>query len=235
MFREADGGTLLLDEIGELPTSLQVKLLRVLQEHRVRPVGGTREVAFDVRVVAATNRPIEADVKDGRFRQDLYYRLNVIRIEIPPLRDRPSDVRRLAVPMLDRFSADMGKQAPHFTSEALRALESYPYPGNVRELENMMERAVALVSGPTIDIGDLPAEVTGLDSIDPGVTELPEAGCDLAGVLDHVERRLIQQALVRSGGIRKAAAELLGISFRSFRYRLDKLGIDPDDASSTDR
>ncbi|MBW2529507.1 MAG: sigma-54-dependent Fis family transcriptional regulator [Deltaproteobacteria bacterium] len=234
MFREAQGGTLLLDEVGELPQVLQVKLLRVLQEHRVRPVGGTTEIEVDVRVIAATNRPIDDDVQQGRFRRDLYYRLNVIRIEIPPLRDRPGDVRRLAAPMAERLSAAMGRDAPRFTPEALAALESYSFPGNVRELENIMERAIALVSGTTIDLVDLPAEVTGLDSVHRSDVELAPEGCDLDVSLARVERGLILQALERAEGVRKEAAKLLGISFRSLRYRLDKLGIDPDGSRTSE-
>ena len=223
LFREADGGTLLLDEVGELPASLQVKLLRVLQERKVRAVGGAAEVPVDVRVLAATNRDVEADVRENRFRQDLYYRLNVIRIELPPLRDRPGEVPRLAERFLRRFAAETGKDVRALTADALRALDAYAFPGNVRELENMMERAVALASGPAIGLGDLPSAVAGLSaSPAPLLAELPEEGCNLDDVLNEVERRLILQALSRTAGVRKAAARLLGVTFRSFRYRLAK-------------
>jgi len=223
LFREADGGTLLLDEVGELPASLQVKLLRALQERRVRPVGGASEVPVDVRVLAATNRDVEADVQQGKFRQDLYYRLNVIRLELPPLRDRPGDVPRLAERFVRRFAAEMGKDVRGLTPDALRALDAYAFPGNVRELENMMERAVALASGPSIGLGDLPPAVSGLSaSPAPLLADLPPEGCALDDVLGEVERRLILQALARTGGVRKAAAKLLGITFRSLRYRLAK-------------
>ncbi|MGK4004321.1 sigma-54 dependent transcriptional regulator [Sorangium sp. So ce1036] len=223
LFREADGGTLLLDEIGELPAALQVKLLRVLQERKVRPVGAAAEIAVDVRVLAATNRDVEAEVREGRFRQDLYYRLNVIRIELPPLRERPEDISRLAERFIRRFAAELGKDVRGLTTDAVRALDAYTFPGNVRELENMMERAVALAGGPTIGLGDLPSAVAGLSaSPAPLLAELPPGGCALDDVLGEVERRLILQALERTGGVRKAAAKLLGVTFRSLRYRLAK-------------
>jgi two-component system response regulator PilR (NtrC family) len=227
LFREAEGGTLLLDEVGELPLSLQVKLLRVLQEKRVRPVGGAAEVPIDVRVLAATNRDIEADVEAGKFRQDLYYRLNVIRVELPPLRERPGDVPRLAEQFVRTYAREMGKDVRGFTADALRALDAYAFPGNVRELENMMERAVALASGPTIGLGDLPTAVTG-NVAGPAakLVDLPEGGIKLDDVLGEIERRLILQALDKTGGVRTAAAKLLGVTFRSLRYRLEKLGLD---------
>jgi two-component system response regulator PilR (NtrC family) len=238
LFREADGGTVLLDEVGELPASLQVKLLRVLQERKVRPVGGGQEITVDVRVLAATNRDVEADVREGKFRQDLYYRLNVIRIELPTLRDRPEDVSRLADRFVHRFAAELGKDVRGLTSDALRALDVYAFPGNVRELENMIERAVALASSPAIGLGDLPPAVSGLSaSPAPLLADLPQEGCALDEVLGEVERRLILQALARTGGVRKAAAKLLGVTFRSLRYRLAKhalevAGTDDDDAET---
>ncbi|WP_438037090.1 sigma-54-dependent transcriptional regulator [Sorangium sp. So ce204] len=229
LFREADGGTLLLDEIGELPAALQVKLLRVLQERKVRPVGAAAEIAVDVRVLAATNRDVEAEVRQGRFRQDLYYRLNVIRIELPPLRERPGDISRLAERFLRRFAAELGKDVRGLTTDAVRALDTYGFPGNVRELENMMERAVALAGGPTIGLGDLPTAVAGLSaSPAPLLAQLPPEGCALDEVIGELERRLILQALERTGGVRKAAAKLLGVSFRSLRYRLAKHALAAD-------
>ncbi|HLV20573.1 MAG TPA: sigma-54 dependent transcriptional regulator [Polyangiaceae bacterium] len=232
LFREAHGGTLLLDEVGELPLPLQVKLLRVLQERAVRPVGATQEFPVDVRVLAATNRDVEADVAKGSFRQDLYYRLNVIRLELPPLRDRREDVPLLAETFIRRFAAEMGKDVIGFTPDALRALERYAFPGNVRELENIIERAVALAGARTIGLGDLPQEVSGLSAApSPALLDLPPDGCALDEVLAEVERRLLVEALDRTGGVRKAAAKLLGITFRSLRYRLAKhsLGDDSDD------
>ncbi|WP_437667535.1 sigma-54-dependent transcriptional regulator [Sorangium sp. So ce1182] len=229
LFREADGGTLLLDEIGELPAALQVKLLRVLQERKVRPVGAAAEIAVDVRLLAATNRNVEVEVREGRFRQDLYYRLNVIRIELPPLRERQGDISRLADRFLRRFATELGKDVRGLTTDAVRALDAYAFPGNVRELENMMERAVALAGGPSIGLGDLPSTVAGLSaSPAPLLAELPPDGCMLDEVIGEVERRLILQALERTGGVRKAAAKLLGVSFRSLRYRLAKHALAAD-------
>ena len=232
LFCDGDGGTVLLDEVGELPAALQVKLLRVLQERVVRPVGSSEEVPVDVRILAATNRDVEADVEQGRFRQDLYYRLNVIRLSLPPLRDRREDVPLLADKFRERFAHEMGKDIVGFTPDALRAIERYDFPGNVRELENIVERAVALAGSRVIGLGDLPRTVSGqLGAPEPGLLTLPPEGCELDAVLHEVERRLLIDALERTGGVRKAAAKLLGVTFRSLRYRLDKhaLGADLDD------
>ncbi len=237
LFREADGGTVLLDEVGELPLSLQVKLLRVLQERSVRPVGAAQEVPVDVRVLAATNRDVEADVASGKFRQDLYYRLNVIRLTLPPLRDRLEDVPLLAERFIQRFAAEMGKEVVGFTPDGLRALTAYSYPGNVRELENLIERAVALSGSRVIGLGDLPESMSGHASA-PAQTllDLPAGGLNLDEVLNEAERRLLVAALERTGGVRKRAAEVLGITFRSLRYRLQKqgLGDDADDDGDGD-
>ncbi len=220
---------MLLDEIGELPLSLQVKLLRVLQERKVRSVGATTEVSVDVRVLAATNRNVEDDVKAARFRQDLYYRLNVIRIEVPPLAERREDIRPLAEHFLLRCAAEQQKDIHGFSPDALRALDVYPFPGNVRELENVVERAVALATGPTIGLGDLPREVSGAaGQPGPSLVGLPEGGCNLDEVLGEVERRLLIQALERSGGVRTQAAKLLGVTLRSLRYRLQKQALGGD-------
>jgi len=229
LFREAEGGTVMLDEVGELPLSLQVKLLRILQERVVRPVGSSQEVPIDVRVLAATNRNVEADVAGGKFRQDLYYRLNVIRIELPALRERREDVPLLAERFMRRFSDEFGKNVVGFTPDALRALQTYGFPGNVRELENMMERAVALAGSRVIGLGDFPREVSGAAaSPGPSLLELPPNGCNLDEVMTEVERRFLVEALGRTGGVRKAASRVLGISFRSLRYRLEKHGLDAD-------
>ncbi|MFO0676412.1 MAG: sigma-54 dependent transcriptional regulator [Polyangiaceae bacterium] len=230
IFREADGGTVMLDEVGELPLSLQVKLLRVLQEKKVRGVGATAEVGIDVRVLAATNRNVEDDVKVGKFRQDLYYRLNVLRLEVPSLRDRRDDVPELAEYFLRRCALDHAKDVRGFTSDALRALRAYGFPGNVRELENVVERAVALSTGSLIGLGDLPVEISGgTDTPTSLLLDLPEEGCDIESVLGEVERRLLVQALDRANGVRTAAAKHLGLTLRTLRYRLQKYALDSDD------
>jgi two-component system response regulator PilR (NtrC family) len=230
IFRDADGGTVLLDEVGELPLNVQVKLLRVLQEKKVRGIGESNETSIDVRVLAATNRVVEDDIKSGKFRQDLYYRLNVIRIEVPPLRVRREDVGELAKHFLERCSREQSKHIRGFSSDALRALDTYDFPGNVRELENIVERAVALATGQQIGLGDLPHEVSGAAAQpSPALVTLPDAGCDLDSVLGEVERRLILQALDRSGGVRTSAAKSLGVTLRSLRYRLQKHALQDED------
>jgi two-component system response regulator PilR (NtrC family) len=187
-------------------------------------------VSVDVRVLAATNRNVEQDVKDGKFRQDLYYRLNVIRMELPPLRERREDIAEIAESLLRRCAAEHKKEIVGFSPDALRALDGYAFPGNVRELENVVERAVALAQASVIGLGDLPREVVGRAAgITPELLTLPEEGCDLDQVLGEAERRLILQALERSGGVRAQAAKTLGITLRSLRYRLQKLGVAIDD------
>jgi two-component system, NtrC family, response regulator PilR len=228
LFRAAHGGTLFLDEVGELPTPLQVKLLRVLQERKVRPVGGTQELEVDVRVVAATNRDVAQAVRDGSFRQDLFYRLNVIRIELPPLRERVEDIPMLATHFLQKHSAIEGKRLS-FSSEALSFIAQQSYPGNVRELENTVERAVALASEPYVVRADLAGpEATSAPALTYPAGRLPPEGLDLDACLGEVERTLIVQALERTGGNRTHAAKLLRTSFRSLRYRLVKYGLSDD-------
>jgi two-component system response regulator PilR (NtrC family) len=230
MFQEADGGTLFLDEIGELSQGLQVKLLRALQERKVKPVGASEELEVDARVVAATNRDLEAEVARGAFRADLYYRLNVIEIHIPPLRHRREDVPLLAEHFLRRFGTEHGRQL-RFSADAMRKLETYDFPGNVRELENMIERAVALSSEAVITANDLP-EVKGARETPELTQEFPPDGVDLDRLLSEYERAWVERALERTGGVRKRAATLLGISFRSLRYRLEKLGLEKGDEDS---
>ncbi|MCP4446677.1 MAG: sigma-54-dependent Fis family transcriptional regulator [Myxococcales bacterium] len=230
LIRRADKGTLFLDEIGELSLGLQVKLLRVLQERTVRPVGGEDEVAVDVRVLAATNRELEEEVARGAFRNDLYYRLNVIELRIPPLRQRITDIPLLAEHFLTRHAAGLPREIRGFTPQALRHLEQYDYPGNVRELENMIERAVTLADGPLIDVLDLPERKTPAPH--PGEhlpSVFPEDGIDLDRAIADFERGIVEQAMTQAGGVRKRAAGLLGITFRSLRYRLAKLGLDTHD------
>ncbi|MFO0681259.1 MAG: sigma-54 dependent transcriptional regulator [Sandaracinus sp.] len=224
LFVAAKGGTLFLDEIGELPTTLQVKLLRALQERMVRPVGAAKEIEVDVRVVAATNRDIEADVQKGTFRQDLFYRLNVIRIHLPPLRERPEDVPVLAEHFLRKHAALAGKRLA-FAPEAIRWIVAQPFPGNVRELENVVERAVTLSTGQRVTVDDLDARLAPTPAA--SVASLPALveGFDLDAWLAEQERGLLVRALEHAGGNQTAAAKLLGTTFRSFRYRLRKLGI----------
>ena len=231
LFEAAHGGTILLDEIGELPAQLQVKLLRALQERRVKPVGATAEREIDVRVIAATHRDLEAEVERGAFRRDLFYRLNVVEIQLPPLHARREDIPILAEHFLRKHAAALAIPVTAITPDALKALCDYDYPGNVRELENLIERAVTLSSGARVDRTALPellprrrgiATRTGVAS----APAFPEEGVDLDRMLAELERDLINRALERCGGVRKRAAKILGISFRSLRYRLAKLGVD---------
>ncbi|MBM4320517.1 MAG: sigma-54-dependent Fis family transcriptional regulator [Deltaproteobacteria bacterium] len=230
-FDEADNSTLFLDEIGELSPTLQVKLLRVLQERKIKPVGGTREKNVDVRLICATNRELEEEVRLGRFREDLYYRINVIQIRLPPLRERKEDIPALTVHFVDHFCRENGRQVMEISSRALAALCSYGFPGNVRELENIVERAVALSTGGSLDLELLPAAVTSACSpagLPLQALEIPEEGIDLERIVGELERDLLVKALRKTRGVRKDAAELLGITFRSIRYRLDKFGLDDE-------
>ena len=228
LFQQADGGTLFLDEIGELSLNLQVKLLRVLQERQVKPVGGTREQDVAVRVIAATNRELEAEVARGAFRSDLYYRLNVIELRLPALRQRREDIPLLIDQFLRRFATEQGKHGLSITPEAMQALQDYDYPGNVRELENLIERAVTLAGDKQIGTDVLPPLRSSPDMgrRDGMALEIPEEGIDLDRVLGEYERQIIERALEQCGGVRKRAAQLLHISFRSLRYRLAKLDIE---------
>jgi two-component system response regulator PilR (NtrC family) len=231
LFRAAHGGTLFLDEIGELPLALQVKLLRVLQQRSVRPIGAEEEIPIDVRIVAATNRDIEQEVAAGRFREDLFYRLNVINLHLPPLRERSEDVPLLAEHFLAKHSAAQNRRLT-FGPGALRHLLSLPLRGNVRELENLVERAVTLAAGPRIEPTDLSHKALAAPptAATQSTFELPAFGFDLDGHLAETERQALQAALSKTGGVRTDAAKLLRMSFRSFRYRLAKYGLgDPGD------
>jgi two-component system response regulator PilR (NtrC family) len=219
-FQVADGGTLFLDEVAELPLTMQVKLLRAIQEKRVRKVGATGEEAVDVRVICATHQDLKTLVEQGRFRQDLFYRLNVIELRMPALRECREDIPKMAQHILERLARTAGFIPPLLTARALEALQSYPFPGNVRELENVLERALALMTGDCIDAVDLnlaPAQLPGL----PATT----VGGFLQDHLDHVERQSIIDALNQSNNNRTAAARLLGVTFRSLRYRMARLGM----------
>ena len=226
LFEAAHRGTLLLDEVGETLPSLQVKLLRVLQEKRIRRVGGTDEVEVDVRVVAATNRPLDRLVQEGRFREDLFYRLNVIPIRVPALRERREDVPLLANHFLERFGREMGKPLAKISSEAMECLMRYSWPGNVRELENVIERAVALETSPAILAERLPDGVRqGIAPAGPAVLDdaaplVP--GFSLDRHLEELESSLVRRALDQADGNRGEACRLLGISSRSLRYLIQK-------------
>lgn len=230
LFRAAGRGTIFLDEIGELPPPLQVKMLRVLQERTVRPLGETAEIPVEARVIAATNQDLEKMVKESLFRKDLYYRLNVIHMEIPPLRKRKEDIPLLVEHFLQRISSDHNMPVRRLTTEAAKRLAGYTYPGNVRELANLLERTVTLTATDEIDVDDLPDELSRWGgAVASEFPTLPDEGFDLAQVLTKIERDLINQALARTDGVRTKAASLLGISFRSLRYRLSKLGLGTDD------
>jgi len=229
LFHAAQDGTLFLDEIGELPLSLQVKLLRAIQERRIRPVGDNADVEVDVRLVAATNRDLASDVRSGRFREDLYYRLNVVEIRVPALRERREDVLPLADHFLRRFAAEHGRPVPSLSADAKRRLSEYWFPGNVRELENLIERAVALSTGDEVTVDALPPvlRAAGAHALSPG-GPLP-AGFSLEEYLAQIERELIDRAMTEGRGVKKDAAALLGLTFRQFRHRVKKLSGQPED------
>lgn len=232
-FHAASGGTLFLDEVADLPLALQVKLLRVIQEKRVRRVGATQEEDCDVRIVSATHKSLAQEVAAGRFRQDLFYRLNVLQLEMPPLRELGEDIELIALGILRRIT-----RSPEatFTEAARRALRSYDFPGNVRELENVIERAVALAEAPErIDAADLRLRPDDSPVLHAAAATAAAPGSGLAGrtplqdYLDRCERETLELALAQTRGNRTQAAKLLGITFRSMRYRLARLGMNPDD------
>ncbi len=231
LIRSAEGGTLFLDEVADLPLHMQVKLLRVIQEKSIRPVGETREMPVDVRLLSATHRKLDELVKAGKFREDLYYRINVIELRVPALRERLDDVPPLVDMLLDRIAGQIGVTRPQIGDEAMDKLLSYSYPGNVRELENILERAVTLCSEDRIEPEDI--------QLKPGqlLTDLPElAGRDISvgepgadgleGQLEHIQREAIIRALEQTRYNKTKAAELLGMTFRQLRYRVKKLGIE---------
>ena len=234
LFEAAHNGTLLLDEVAELPVAMQVKLLRVLQERKVKPVGGVSEREVDVRIVAATNRDLETEVEKASFRQDLYYRLNVIQVRLPPLRERREDLPLLVDHFIRKFSAEHGRYVVGASPEVMSALMAYHFPGNVRELENMIERAVTLSAADWLSIDAFPnlAGMRASESATVAAGSLPVDGLDLERYLEDHERTLLIKALERTGGNRTEAARLLHVSFRSMRYRLSKLGITGIDAAA---
>jgi two-component system response regulator PilR (NtrC family) len=227
LFEVAGSGTLFLDEVGELPAPVQVKLLRTLQERKIRRVGGSADLAVSARIVAATNRDLAEEVKAGRFREDLYYRLNVIQVRMPALRERREDLPLFLQHFIDRFSEELGRSQPALDPQASRLLLAYDYPGNVRELANVVERAVTLCDGDEVTPSSLSPVVRGAALTAVGATTaLPPEGMDLQAHLDAIERAVLEQALRRTGGVKTEAARLLSLTFRSLRYRLAKFGIE---------
>lgn len=237
LFRSAQGGTLFLDEVADLPLPMQVKLLRAIQEKAVRPVGDTREVPVDIRVLSATHKNLPELVAEGSFRQDLFYRINVIELAVPPLRERAEDIELLARHILERIARDYECPPATLTADAIASLQRYHFPGNVRELENILERAYTLCEDDRIDAPDLhfgngaeaPAlqpHSTSQDTETPTAPDLPEGEMDLEGFLESVEKQAIEKALEATRWNKTAAAKRLGISFRALRYKLKKLGMD---------
>jgi two-component system response regulator PilR (NtrC family) len=227
LFEVADEGTIFLDEISELPLLMQVKLLRVLQDKEFKRVGGTEDIRVDVRIMSATNKDLEGAVKEKLFREDLFYRLNVIQIKLPPLRERREDIPLLAEHFLKKYSEELNKNISRISSEAFHILLNYEFPGNVRELQNIIERAVALEATQELTAQNLSSYLDEQISLKKGPVdlEIPSEGIDLEKVVEDLERTLLLKALDRTKGIKKKAAELLHINFRSMRYRLEKYGL----------
>ena len=227
LFEVADEGTIFLDEISELPLLMQVKLLRVLQDKEFKRVGGTEDIRVDVRIISATNKDLEEAVKEKRFREDLFYRLNVIQIKLPPLRDRKEDIQILANHFLKKYSEELSKSILRISPDAHQILLNYDYPGNVRELQNIIERAVALESSQELTLNNLSSYLNDqpFPKKGPIDIEIPSEGIDLEKMVEDLERTLLLKALDRTKGIKKKAAELLHINFRSMRYRLEKYGL----------
>jgi len=234
LFEVADGGTVFLDEVTEMSPQLQVKLLRATQESRFRRVGGVEDISVDVRLISASNKEVETEVREGRFREDLYYRLNVISLDLPPLRHRKEDIPLLAEHFLEKYRVKLGREVKVISSEAMECLKGYNYPGNVRELENIIERAVALERTAVILPESLPSHVLQGEGADrPGGAPpvglpggVPPEGLDLEKSMEEYEKRILLDALREAGGVKKRAAELLGLTFRSMRYKLDKYGLE---------
>ncbi len=238
LFKVADGGTLFLDEVSELPLQLQVKLLRALQERRVTPVGGSDEIPIDTRVIAATNRDLLEDVRFGRFREDLYYRLNVIQVRLPPLRERTEDIPLLVEHFIKRACLEMSREPMRISEAAMMILTSHPYPGNVRELSNLLERAVALENSDQVRPQSLPSHLLERHEESPVKHEYDplkidlSRGTNLDAVLEQVEYHLLRDALDQAAGVKTEAAKILGITFRSLRYRLKKHKLDDERENS---
>ena len=231
LMQEAHGGTLFLDEIGETTPNIQVALLRALQERSIRPVGGNREVEIDVRIIAATNQDLGKAVREGRFREDFFYRINVIQLHLPPLRERVEDIPELARHFVERACLRARLAVKQIHRDAMAVMESYPWPGNVRELENVIERMVAMEPANLLTVSSLPPALLGADPREPvrHLHTVPEDGLDIEAYLDNVRLDLMRQALDRAGGVQKRAAELLRMSYRAFRYHAEKYRLATED------
>ncbi len=225
LFEVANGGTVFLDEIGETTLATQVKLLRVIQEREFRRVGGNQDVKVDVRIIAATNRDLERAVADGTFREDLYYRLDVIPIRLPPLRERTGDIPLLTQHFLEQLSRESGRQVPVLAPESMRILQAHEWRGNVRELENLIERVVAFYTGAPITDEDVRGWLHRPGAPQPYSSDLPAEGLDLENYINNIEKELLLKALERAKWVKKKAARLLHLNTRSFRYRLEKYAI----------
>ena len=234
LFRESNQGTLFLDEISEMTPSMQVKLLRALQEKKVRSVGGSQEEPVDVRIIAATNQDLRQLTETGEFREDLFYRINVIPIQLPPLRRRRDDIPLLVDFFNKKFSDAMGIEPKKISVEAMRTLEGYHWPGNVRELENLIERALALSTTDVVSLEDLPSQLMQPQPSPGELLNLPDEGLSLEIYLDDIRKQLMAEALERSQGVQTQAAELVGMSFRSFRYYAKKMGLTGIDTADSD-
>ncbi|MFQ6082246.1 MAG: sigma-54-dependent transcriptional regulator [Candidatus Aminicenantia bacterium] len=221
LFEVAHKGTLLLDEIGEMSPMTQVKLLRALQERKIRRVGGTEEIEVDVRIIASTNQNLREKIKQGQFREDLFYRLNVISIEIPPLRERKGDIPLLVNHFLQKYSEQLKRTKKKVSSEVMKVFEAYPWPGNIRELENVIERAMTLEEGEVIFLKSIPQELLSQPPEEISIS-MPEDGFNLNLYLEEMSRQYIEQALAKSNRNMKRAAEILGISYRSLRHYINK-------------
>ncbi len=228
LFQAADGGTLFLDEVAELPLHMQVKLLRAIQEKAVRPVGEQKEVGVDVRILSATHKDLATQVKDGSFRQDLFYRINVIELRVPPLRERAEDIPVLAEQILQRLAGESGVPPAQLSSDARLALQRYSFPGNVRELENTLERAITLCEGGVVEADDLflPEHGAAAEPAHPAIDLDQDSPIQLESYMDQVEKEIILKTLDQTRWNKTAAAKKLGITFRALRYRLKKLGLE---------
>ena len=251
MFEAASGGTLFLDEIGEMPHSTQSKLLRSLQEREIRRVGGQETISINVRLLCATNRNLEQDVKEGTFREDLFYRINVVPIPLPALRERKEDIPQLVMHFAQRFAKELNREVPQFTAQAMERLINYSWPGNVRELEHGIERLLVTCDSNKIDVADLPFVISQSEEAATAATaklvanstprgalgeklEFDEQGFDLPKMTEELERKVIEEALRRTGGVITEAARALKITRRMLRYKMDKLGIPANANSGSD-